>query len=141
MASLTELLNTFLSDTKRENKDNLIQFLQCYMLTIANGQDPTTCFINSDPLSVLSLLVQELLSRFRHAFIDNTFNETSNLEESSLREFLYREEVLLLLATIYHICMEVQPGPTHLELVELLIIVMDNLLGSLNTLHEVDNCE
>ena len=59
----------------------------------------------SDPHSVLNLLVQDLLTRFSHTFLDNSLSPT--LEIDSLKKFLCQEDILLLLATIYHICMEV----------------------------------
>lgn len=74
-------------------------------------------FLFSDSHSVLSLLIQNLLSQFGNAFL----NEGSSLEslsslssppsppvaEEGLIKFLYQEDMLLLLATIYHISMQV----------------------------------
>ena len=61
-------------------------------------------FMCSDSHSVLNLLIQELLNQFNIVFLNETL---STSEQENLKEFLYRDEILLLLSTIYHISMQV----------------------------------
>ena len=84
-------------------------------------------FFSSDSHSVLSILIDSLLSRFSSMLLNGTTAATSatpssdhtpsspptpskDEEAASLKKFLYREDILLLLATIHHMCTQVNPS-------------------------------
>lgn len=128
-SNIDEVLSDFLLETREtEQSIKLIQFLRCYLLIKAENEDSSVCFKSSDPHAVLSLLIQQLLTRFSSTFLENiSSSDSSSLQQEGLQTFLQQEENLLLLATIQHISMQV--NSTHLELVELLIVVLRTLIN------------
>uniref|UniRef100_A0A1X7VEE8 Uncharacterized protein n=2 Tax=Amphimedon queenslandica TaxID=400682 RepID=A0A1X7VEE8_AMPQE len=146
--TVSDHLSSFLNEKGQDRDVKLIQFLQSFLITLAEGKDVTSCFASNDPHSVLSILIDSLLNRFTSMLVNGTAttptsNSNSNSPDSdhtslspptlskdeeaaSLKKFLYREDILLLLATIHHMCTQVDLS--NYDLVELLLVVLRSLL-------------